>query len=241
MAAEARSETVHLYAAGSLRAALSDMAKAFEAESGTAVEAKYGPSGTLKDEIAAGAKADVFAKMDDQGRARSRSTRLLALASALAVFACAGTALADDGCGKFAWPIMQEREAMTAQSQPELASGATFEPGSGPAFRLLLRPSTDAEFVMPPERKSRLENWRGGIVRLPAPPQAGLYQITLSDEAWVDVVQNAGYARSIGSTGRSDCPGLRKSIRFYVASDPIVLQISGASVEVISIAVGSVR
>ncbi len=101
MAAEARSETVHLYAAGSLRAALSDMAKAFEAESGTAVEAKYGPSGTLKDEIAAGAKADVFAKMD--------------------------------------------------------------------------------------------------------------------------------------------CPGLRKSIRFYVASDPIVLQISGASVEVISIAVGSVR
>ncbi|QIO37429.1 molybdate ABC transporter substrate-binding protein [Bradyrhizobium sp. 1(2017)] len=61
MTAEARAETVQLYAAGSLRAALTDMAKAFEAESGTGVEAKYGPSGILKDEIAAGAKADVFA------------------------------------------------------------------------------------------------------------------------------------------------------------------------------------
>jgi hypothetical protein len=95
--------------------------------------------------------------------------------------------------------------------------------------------------VTPPERKSRIENWHGGIVHLPAPPQAGVYQITLSDEAWVDVVQNGGYARSIGSTGRSDCPGLWKSIRFDVASSPIVLQISGASVEVISAVVGAAR
>jgi molybdate transport system substrate-binding protein len=57
----ARADTVQLYAAGSLRAALTDVAKAFEAESGHRVEAKYGPSGLLKDEIAGGAKADVFA------------------------------------------------------------------------------------------------------------------------------------------------------------------------------------
>lgn len=61
------------------------------------------------------------------------------------------------------------------------------------------------------------------------------------DEAWVDVVQNGGYARSIGSTGRSDCPGLRKSVRFDVASNPIVLQISGASVDFISIVVSPVH
>jgi molybdenum ABC transporter molybdate-binding protein len=54
-------DTVQLYAAGSLRAALTDVAKAFEAASGDAVQAKYGPSGLLKDEIAVGAKADVFA------------------------------------------------------------------------------------------------------------------------------------------------------------------------------------
>jgi molybdate transport system substrate-binding protein len=42
-------------------AALSEVAKSFEAETGNSVRAKYGPSGLLKDEIAGGACADVFA------------------------------------------------------------------------------------------------------------------------------------------------------------------------------------
>lgn len=54
-------ETVQLHAAGSLRAALTDVAQAFQAATGSAVQAKYGPSGLLKDEIAGGAKAEVFA------------------------------------------------------------------------------------------------------------------------------------------------------------------------------------
>ena len=54
-------DPVQLYAAGSLRAALTEIAAAFEAQVGIKVQAKFGPSGTLKDEIAAGARADVFA------------------------------------------------------------------------------------------------------------------------------------------------------------------------------------
>jgi molybdate transport system substrate-binding protein len=54
-------EIVHLYAAGSLREALDETAKAFEAASGVKVESRYGPSGLLKDAIAGGADADVFA------------------------------------------------------------------------------------------------------------------------------------------------------------------------------------
>jgi molybdenum ABC transporter molybdate-binding protein len=57
----AAAETVRLYAAGSLKSALTDMAKAYEASTGNKVEIKYGPSGLLKKEIAEGAKADVFA------------------------------------------------------------------------------------------------------------------------------------------------------------------------------------
>jgi len=56
-----RADTIQLYAAGSLRAALTEVAKSFEAETGTSVQAKYGPSGLLKDEIAGGARADLFA------------------------------------------------------------------------------------------------------------------------------------------------------------------------------------
>ena len=61
MTAAARADTVTLYAAGSLKGALSDVAKAYETASGNKVEMKFGPSGLLKNEIAGGAKADVFA------------------------------------------------------------------------------------------------------------------------------------------------------------------------------------
>jgi molybdenum ABC transporter molybdate-binding protein len=60
----AAAQTVTLYAAGSLKAALTDVAKAYEASSGHKVDAKFGPTGLLKDEIAGGAKADVFASAD---------------------------------------------------------------------------------------------------------------------------------------------------------------------------------
>ena len=54
-------DTVLLHAAGSLRGALTEVSKAFEASGGDTVQAKYGPSGLLKDEIAGGARAEVFA------------------------------------------------------------------------------------------------------------------------------------------------------------------------------------
>src|SRR6516162_3979544 len=55
------SEPVLLHAAGSLRAAPTEVTWVFEAASGQRVQPKYGPSGTLKDEIAGGARAEVFA------------------------------------------------------------------------------------------------------------------------------------------------------------------------------------
>src|SRR5215467_8338635 len=54
-------DPLQLYAAGSLRSALTEIAAAFEAQAGIKVQAKFGASGTLKDEIVAGARADVFA------------------------------------------------------------------------------------------------------------------------------------------------------------------------------------
>jgi molybdenum ABC transporter molybdate-binding protein len=54
-------KTIRLYAAGSLKTALTGVAEAFETGGGHKVEMKFGPSGLLKDDIAGGAKADVFA------------------------------------------------------------------------------------------------------------------------------------------------------------------------------------
>jgi molybdate transport system substrate-binding protein len=78
------SEPVLLHAAGSLRTALTEVAGAFEAASGKRVQAKYGPSGTLKDEIASGAHAEVFAS------ANMEHPQMLATAGKIPVvlFAC---------------------------------------------------------------------------------------------------------------------------------------------------------
>jgi ABC-type molybdate transport system substrate-binding protein len=54
-------EPVRLYAAGSLRSALTEVAAAFTAATGTKVAAEFGPSGLLRDRIAKGDPAEVFA------------------------------------------------------------------------------------------------------------------------------------------------------------------------------------
>ncbi len=59
-------ETVQLYAAGSLRGALTDVAKAFEAATGNAMQVKFGASGLLKTEVGSGAKTDVLASANMQ-------------------------------------------------------------------------------------------------------------------------------------------------------------------------------
>src|SRR5262245_49836776 len=61
MTGSAAAETVQLYAAGSLKLALTDVARSYEGATGNKVEAIYGASGLLKNEISSGAKADVFA------------------------------------------------------------------------------------------------------------------------------------------------------------------------------------
>jgi ABC-type molybdate transport system substrate-binding protein len=74
----AHAETVNLYAAGSLKAALTEVAKAFEKgkDDKVRVEATFGPSGLLRERIEKGEPAHVFASADsnhpkrlaDQGR-----------------------------------------------------------------------------------------------------------------------------------------------------------------------------
>jgi molybdate transport system substrate-binding protein len=61
MTGPAAADTIQLFAAGSLKAALTDVAEAYETVSGNRIEARYGPSGLLKSEISKGAKPDVFA------------------------------------------------------------------------------------------------------------------------------------------------------------------------------------
>ena len=146
---------------------------------------------------------------------------------------------AEDGCDKFAWPLAREHTLLAAADKPVVKAGETLATTPKGAFVLNLQPGAEAAFAMPPERKPRVERWFGGAIRFPGLENPGIYQVTLSEEAWIDVVQDDRYARSVGSTGRSDCPGLRKSVRLDLGASPFVLQISGVSSDSIAIAIGA--
>ena len=100
-----------------------------------------------------------------------------------------------------------------------------------------LRPGNNVLFALPPERKPRSERWFGGAIWFASASRPGIFQVTLSEDAWVDVVQNNRYARSVGSSGRRDCAGLRKSIRLELEMAPFVLQISGVESDTVLVAV----
>ncbi|OCK58845.1 hypothetical protein [Bradyrhizobium sp. LMTR 3] len=156
----------------------------------------------------------------------------------IALTALFGPAMAaDDGCEKFAWSLARERAAFVATDKTTIAAGDTISVLPAGAVVIRLQPAAQASFAMPPERKPRSERWHGGMVRFPALPKPGTYQVTLSDEAWIDVIQNGRYARSVGSTGRSDCPGMRKSVRLDLDASPVVLQVSGVAEETIAVAI----
>ena len=56
----ASAQSVQLYSAGSLKGALSETIESFKTATGIGVQPRFGPSGSIKDQIVAGAKADVF-------------------------------------------------------------------------------------------------------------------------------------------------------------------------------------
>jgi len=157
-----------------------------------------------------------------------------------AVMLCAGQAAAQDlsGCEKFAWPLARERAWFAAPSKQSVASGTSLDKVPIAAVTVTLEPASRAKFALPPERAASADKY-GGSVSLSAPDRPGLYQVTASEDAWIDVVQDGRFVKSVGSTGQRDCPGLRKSLRFDLRQAPFVIQVSGVASETITLAVGS--
>jgi hypothetical protein len=164
--------------------------------------------------------------------------RFLMMASVILFCGSATTAQEGTGCDKFAWSLTKERAWLAATDKANITTGDTIKTLPTSAIVIALLPLNEVKFSLPPERKARTENGFGGAISFPAPQQPGIFQVVLSEEAWIDIVQNGRYARSVGNTGRSDCPGVRKSVRFEVENAPFVLQLSGAASNSIIAAIG---
>ncbi len=76
-----------------------------------------------------------------------------------------------------------------------------------------------------------------GFIQVMAPARLGTYKITLSSEAWIDVVQDGQVVKSGAFSGATGCEGIRKSVKFELAAAPFIIEISGVTARTIAIVV----
>jgi hypothetical protein len=157
---------------------------------------------------------------------------------ALAVFSATSALAAEEpsGCDKFKWPIEHERAALTAPDRIKLPSGSEQAALPSTGITLTLLAPAEAKLPTPPERAPK-EGTFAGFTRFTNAPKAGLYTISLSAGAWVDVAQDGHFLKPKAFSGATDCDGIRKTMKYELSASPFVLQISGAREESLSIAI----
>lgn len=162
----------------------------------------------------------------------------VALAAA-ALIALATSAAAQDKppCEQFKWPLATERSWFETADPKRLPSGGTRGELPEGAFVVALMPSADVAFALPPEGKPKPERPMGAVVPFGAVATPGRYQVTLSDEAWIDIIQAGAFRPALEFSGVHGCPGLRKSVRFDFEQAPLVLLLSSAAASSLKLAI----
>ncbi|MET0314034.1 MAG: hypothetical protein ABW275_06530 [Hansschlegelia sp.] len=158
--------------------------------------------------------------------------RLVGAALAVAIAVSPASAVETGGCGKFKWPV--EADIALLANAKNLKSGGRLDVSAPVAVHLVLGPVADAGFDLPPER-APAATAAAGVARFDA--QAGVYQVTLTDAAWTDLVQNGRPLKPLGFSGVSDCEGARKSLRYELSAGPATLQVSNSPTRVIGVAI----
>jgi hypothetical protein len=141
------------------------------------------------------------------------------------------------GCDKFKWPLDKERSTLTGTDLPKVASGATITWPIPWVTIVTLVPFADAKLPMAPDSAPKSPSSFAGFVEAHAPAKAGSYKITLSSEGWIDVVQNGHAVKSSAFSGASGCEGVRKSVKFDLAPQPLTIELSGVPDNTIGIVV----
>jgi hypothetical protein len=140
------------------------------------------------------------------------------------------------GCDKFKWNIDHERAALTAPDRMKLVSGGELTALPSTGMTLDLSPPAEAKLPTPPERAPK-EGTFAGFTSFKNPPKAGIYTVSLSAGAWVDVVQDGHLLKPKAFSGATDCDGIRKTMKYEISANPFVLQVSGTKENSISIAI----
>ncbi len=140
------------------------------------------------------------------------------------------------GCDKFKWNIDRERAVLTLPDRVKLNSGSELAALPSTGMSLALVAPAEAKLPMPPERAPK-EGTFAGFAQVSSTPKAGIYTISLSAGAWVDVVQGGHLLKPKAFSGATDCDGIRKTMKYELSAAPFVLQVSGARENSIAVAI----
>jgi hypothetical protein len=171
------------------------------------------------------------------------SARIATLAVALFFSGCPNLALAQQAaadasraaCNKFSWSVDNERAWFADKGLARRASGSRLK-RIDRAVELSLESSDRAEFFLPPEVRPKPHSFSGAVTFFGV-PRAGIYQVTLSAEASIDVFENGVRLKTIGYTSADNCPSIFESARYALAPGALVLvQITNASTNSIKVA-----
>lgn len=140
------------------------------------------------------------------------------------------------GCDKFKWDVTRERAALAQASVPKLASGSDLTGALPQTVILDLKLPAEAKLPSPPERAPKPDTFAGfGTVK--NIPANGVYSVSLSAAAWIDVLQNGSLLKPKAFSGVAGCDGIRKTVKFDLVAGPAIIQISGVSEPAIKIAI----
>lgn len=140
------------------------------------------------------------------------------------------------GCDKFRWDVTRERAALSQTNVPKLASGSDLTGALPQTVILDLKPAAEAKLPSPPERAPKPDTF-AGFSTVKNIPANGVYSLSLSGSAWVDVLQNGSFLKPKVFSGVTGCDGIRKTIKFDLIAGPAIIQISGVSEPAIKMAI----
>jgi len=138
------------------------------------------------------------------------------------------------GCDKFAWPLTKEQELLR-QAQPGAAAGTEIHRDAQQGILLKLASIAEAKLPVPPERAPKNVSSFAGFVQFDDAPKGGTYKVSSSNEAWIDLFQGGRYVKPAAFTGATDCPNIRKSVKFEIGPGPFTIQLSDVPSDNISI------
>jgi len=193
----------------------------------------------MSEHISDGRRLDLQCPL--RGRRRVGARTIVAASVIAALWVGTAAAAEGTGCAAFKWPVNKEQALFADKSIQAAQSGMTLPTLPQGGIALALTDTGDVKFAMPPAGKPKDGAVKAAVLSIGTVPKAGTYQVTLSGEAWIDIIQDGKFVDSADHSGATGCDAVRKIVRFDLAAGPLEVQVSRASAASLNLAIEPVQ